>query len=147
MKFIYNDGGRGYYFTGLTGDCVVRSIAIATGKDYKEVYNDINELAKSERKGKKKRGISNSRTGVYRTTYEKYLKSLGWKFKALVTIGSGCKVHLCQEDIQEAGLDKGVYILSLSQHLTTIIDGVINDLYNPDRNGNRCVYGYYYKEG
>ena len=35
-----NDGGReqaGY--KGLTGDCVARSIAIASGRDYQTVYD------------------------------------------------------------------------------------------------------------
>ena len=38
--FKFNDGGRSKYFKGKgAGDCVPRAIAIATGKDYKEVYN------------------------------------------------------------------------------------------------------------
>jgi hypothetical protein len=33
MKFIYSDGGRSKYFKGTAGDCVVRAICNATGKD------------------------------------------------------------------------------------------------------------------
>jgi len=33
----------------------------------------------------------------------------------------------------------------LSRHLTTVIDGVIYDTYDPSREGTRCVYGYYSK--
>ena len=147
MRFIYNDGGRSEYFKASeVGDCVTRSIAIATGKDYKEVYNAINELAKAERTGRKKRKTSNSREGVYRRTYEKYLNSLGWAFKPLMTIGSGCKVHLSSEDLAREGLTDGTYILRLSKHLTVIKDGVINDTYNPERDGGRCVYGYFYSK-
>lgn len=54
MEFVFNDGGRadaGY--KGTTGDCVCRAISIITGKSYKEVYDNINRLAKSERLGKK----------------------------------------------------------------------------------------------
>jgi hypothetical protein len=27
--------------------------------------------------------------------------------------------------------------------MCAVIDGVIHDTHNPDRDGNRCVYGYY----
>ena len=46
MDFVFHDGGRvaaGY--RGKTGDCVTRSIAIATGKTYQEVYDALNGLA------------------------------------------------------------------------------------------------------
>jgi hypothetical protein len=29
--------------------------------------------------------------------------------------------------------------------METVIDGVIHDLYDPSRDGTRCVYGYYQK--
>jgi hypothetical protein len=38
MDFVFHDGGRAAAgFTGKTGDCITRSIAIATGKTYQEV--------------------------------------------------------------------------------------------------------------
>ena len=41
MKHHFNDGGRSQYFKGAkAGDCVVRAIAIASGLDYKKVYDD-----------------------------------------------------------------------------------------------------------
>jgi len=140
-KFNYADGGRtdaGY--KGNTGDCVTRAISIATGKPYQEIYGEINELAKNERTGKRKKTKSNSRTGVYKNTYKKYLISLGWKWTPTMFIGSGCKVHLKKDE-----LPNGTLILSLSRHLTTVIDGVIYDTYDPSREGTRCVYGYYSK--
>lgn len=142
MNFMYNDGGRlaaGY--KGATGDCVVRAISIATETDYQTVYDGINELAKRERKGKRKRGKSSSRTGVYRSTYEKYLKSIGWTWHYTMTIGSGCKVHLRSEE-----LPSGRIIVRLSRHLCAVIDGAVNDIYDPSRNETRCVYGYWVKE-
>jgi hypothetical protein len=56
-------------------------------------------------------------------------------------IGTGCKVHLNADE-----LPKGRLIVSVSKHYTALIDGVINDLYNPDRGGKRCVYGYWVKQ-
>ena len=143
MDFKYNDGGRSKYFkTEKVGDCVTRAIAIATGKDYKEVYDALNENAKHERTGKRKRGISSSRNGVYRSNYEKYLNSLGWKYVPKMSFGSGCTTHLRADE-----LPSGTIICQVSKHLTCVIDGVINDTYDCSRNGTRCVYGYYVKEG
>jgi hypothetical protein len=139
MEFKFNDGGRSQYFKGTTGDCVTRAIAIATGLDYKKVYDDLNEMAKHERKSKYKK--SNSRTGVRRTTLRKYLEGMGWKFVPTMLIGSGCRVHLRADE-----LPGGTIICSVSHHLTCVIDGVLNDTYDCTRDGNRCVYGYFVKE-
>ena len=152
MRFQYNDGGRqaaGY--KGTTGDCVTRAIAIATGKPYQEVYDTLNELGKAERTSKRKRGKSSARNGVYRAAYHKYLASLGWKWAPTMHIGSGCTVHLIDGELPDGRL-----IVSVSKHLTAVIDGVINDTFDPQRNtlivenyiqrfAGRCVYGYWTK--
>lgn len=138
MKFQYNDGGRadaGY--KGATGDCVTRAIAIATGKPYQEVYDSLNAMAQSEHKGKCK-GISNARTGVYRTTYQKFLESIGATWTPTMLVGQGCKVHL-----RDGEIPMGRLVVKISKHLVAVIDGVINDTQDPSRNGTRCVYGYY----
>ncbi|MBI9051870.1 MAG: hypothetical protein JEZ00_20815 [Anaerolineaceae bacterium] len=54
-------------------------------------------------------------------------------------IGKGCQVHLSENE-----LPSGKLIVRLSKHMTAVIDGVIHDTHNPDRNGTRCVYGYFY---
>lgn len=142
MEFKYNDGGReAAGFKGKTGDCCCRAIAIATGKPYKEVYDMINKFAKSERIGKRKKKISNARTGVYNTTTKKIMEHLGWTWIPTMTIGQGCKVHLRAEE-----LPKGRIICNVSRHYTAVIDGVLNDTYDCSRNGTRCVYGYYIKK-
>jgi hypothetical protein len=143
MKLIYHDGGRAEAgYKGQTSDCVTRSIAIATGKSYQEVYDAINELAKKERKSKRKRGKSNARTGVYKNTYKRYLASIGWKWIPTMLIGQGCKVHLNENELPS----KGRLIVKVSKHLTTVIDGKLYDTYDCTRNGKRCVYGYFIKE-
>lgn len=141
MRWIQCDGGRqraGY--KGVTGDCVTRAIAIAANLPYQEVYDALNELASNERRGKRKKSISNARTGVHRFTYEKYLFSLGWKWQPTMTIGSGCKVHVRDGELPT---DKWL-ILSLSKHLCAFKNNFIFDMFDPSRNGTRCVYGYYY---
>lgn len=142
MKFVYSDGGRSKYFKAENvGDCVVRAICNASGKDYKEVYNRINELAKSERTGKRKRGISNARNGVYNSTTKKYIEEeLGWKWHACSGIGKGCTVHVNEDE-----LPYGRLILRLSKHCSCVINGVLYDTYDCSRDGSRCVYGYWSK--
>lgn len=141
MKWMYSDGGRSNYFKAeQVGDCVTRAIAIATGKDYKEVYDAINALAKQERESKRRKR-SSSRNGVRKDTWKKYLDSLGWVWHPTMQIGQGCKVHLREDELPD-----GVLIVSVSRHLTCVIDGCIFDTYDCSRDGNRCVYGYYMKE-
>ena len=138
MDFVYSDGGRAAAgYKGRAGDCVVRALAVATQKPYREVYDAINALAVEER-ARRGRTRSSARSGVGRTTYEGYLRTLGWEWVPTMQVGSGCRVHLRTEE-----LPKGRLVVRLSRHLTAVIDGVIHDIYNPDRRGTRCVYGYF----
>lgn len=139
--FQFDDGGRAAAgFQGKTGDCVTRSIAIATSIPYREVYDALNALASNERIGKRKRGKSSSRTGVYRSTYHKYLLGIGWRWTPTMKIGAGCTVHLRADE-----LPTGRLVVSVSRHITAVIDGVIHDTDDCSRSGTRCVYGYYFK--
>ena len=143
MKFHFNDGGRiaaGY--KGSAGDCVVRSVAIATGLPYQEIYDLVNKLSARERTGKRKRGTSNARTGVHKSAIRWLTESLGWKWTPTMQIGSGCTVHLRADE-----LPSGRLIVSVSKHLTAVIDGVIHDTHDCSRRGTRCVYGYWQEAG
>jgi hypothetical protein len=141
MRWKMDDGGRlaaGY--RGKTGDCVVRSIAIASGQPYQYIYDLINAAGQSERTGTRKRGKSNARTGVYKQTVRRVLEELGWRWTPTMQIGSGCTVHLRADE-----LPSGRLVVSVSKHTTAVIDGVIHDTHDPSRNGTRCVYGYWKK--
>ena len=139
MDFVFHDGGRAAAgYKGMSGDCVTRSIAIATGKTYQDVYDALNQRAQAERTGKRKKKRSNSRTGVFRRTYQHYLESLGWRWTSTMSIGSGCQVHL-----RASELPTGSLIVKVSRHLTAVIDGVLYDTHNCSRGGMRCVYGYF----
>ena len=143
MRFQFNDGGRkaaGY--RGKTGDCVVRSVAIATGLPYQQVYDLVNQLGVTERTGKRKRGKSSARTGVYKDTTRRLLESLGWHWTPTMQIGSGCTVHLRSDE-----LPSGRLVVSVSKHLTAVLDGVVHDTHDPSRRGTRCVYGYWKRKG
>ena len=146
MQWVYDDGGRNAAgFKGTAGDCVCRAIAIATGKPYREVYDLINSFAKQEKTGRRKRSRSNARTGVYKETIRKVMEHYGWKWFPTMAIGTGCTVHLNENE-----LPPGRLVVNISKHSTAVIDGVIHDIYDPNYRGyidlpDRCVYGYFAK--
>ena len=141
-KWQYNDGGRkAAGFQGdAAGDCVCRSIAIATGEPYQMVYDALNGIKAGLRQSKNVRG-SSSRTGVHKRVYERFLFERGWIWTPTMAVGSGCKVHLKAGELPAATI-----ICRLSRHLVAVKDGVIQDLYDCSREGTRCVYGYYQKQ-
>lgn len=140
MEFIKATGGRELYFTKPdVRDCVTRAICNASGMDYLEVYNGINELAKKERTSKR-RAKSSARNGVRSNTVNKYIEGvLGWVWVPCMGIGTGCQVHVRKSELPA----KGAYILNLSGHLTCWKDGQLYDTYDCSRDGTRCVYGYW----
>ena len=146
LKLKVNDGGRqAAGFKGRTGDCVVRSIAIATGISYQKIYQDLydaNEKFRIKSRSKLAKSLikknDSPRTGTHRAVLKKYLKQLGWKWTPTMFIGQGCKVHLKKEELPNDTL-----IVSCSRHITVVINGVLNDTYDCSRNGTRCVYGYW----
>lgn len=144
--FKFNDGGRkdaGY--KGIAGDCVCRAIAIASGEPYASVYKRLAEGNATQRRSKctPKRGRS-ARNGinVKRKWFREYMEHLGFKWHPCMKVGEGCKVHLKEDE-----LPSGRLVVALSKHYTAVIDGVIHDIYDPSRDGTRCVYGYWKFEG
>lgn len=131
MKFVYDDGGRSKYFRASdVGDCGVRAVANATGKDYKEVYDDLKALNKGK----------SCRDGTPRKVMQKYMEKIGWEWHPTMGIGTGCQVHLRADE-----LPSGDMVLSLSGHFSCVKDGVLYDTYDCSRDGTRCVYGYWMK--
>lgn len=141
LPWVYDDGGReAAGFKGSTDDCVTRSIAIASGLPYRDVYDALNEEAKRERprNGGKR---SSARTGVKKATGRRYLKALGFEWTPTMQIGSGCQVHLAIGELPMWGR----LIVQVSGHITAVVNGVILDTEDPSREGKRCVYGYWLK--
>ena len=147
INYKYNRGG---YLKGSgehRGDCVPRAISIATGLPYKKVYDELNKRTQewwlnSSTKETRHRKPDRYKVhfGTYKKVYKPYLEELGWTWIPTMGIGTGCKVHL-----KASELPKGRIICKLSRHLVAVIDGVMNDIYNSSRDGNRCVYGYFAK--
>ena len=148
LELQVNDGGRAAAgYKGRAGDCVVRSISIATGIAYAEVYEDLYKENKEFRNTSRsklakslKQKNDSPRSGTHRIVLKKYLQKLGWKWNPTMFIGQGCKVHLKKEE-----LPMGTLIISCSKHITVVKDGVLHDTYDCSRNGKRCVYGYWTK--
>lgn len=155
MEFQLNDGGRqaaGY--KGMTGDCVARSIAIASGLPYADVYAALAKGTGDQPSGKRgKRAASASKgINVTRKWFKDYMASIGFAWVPTMGIATGCKVHL-----HDGELPMGRLVVSVSKHYTAVIDGVINDTWNPQREtysvnadgtkhiSRRCVYGYWVK--
>lgn len=144
MRWVIDDGGRAAAgFSGSAGDCVVRAIAIAAEIPYRQVYDDLHELARSikgrSRAAMASRAKPTPRTGVFRKVYHDYLLDLGFVWDARMEIGSGCTTHMRADELPEVGR----IICRLSRHLVAVVDGVIHDTSDPSRGGSRCVYGIY----
>lgn len=169
MKHIYDDGGRvAAGFKGHAGDCVCRAIVIASGRPYREVYDALAK-GNAEQRITRQRGAAGKRTAraginTGRKWFKDYMTSLGFVWTPTMKIGSGCKVHLTDSE-----LPAGRLVVSVSKHLTAVIDGVIRDTHDPQREINvitpdcgqpikpgetkningicsvqrRCVYGYW----
>ena len=140
ILFTYNDGGRlAAGRKGKVGDCVVRAVAIASAIPYQEVYDAMQFQIKSQRltKGDK---IKSPRNGVdtKRKWFKEYMQSLGFVWIPAMSIGSGCKLHLCAVE-----LPPGRLVCMVSKHACAVIDGILHDTFDCSRDGRRCVYGYW----
>lgn len=116
MDFVWNDGGRAACgFVGLTGDCVTRSIAIATGAKYQDVYD---RLGKESEKS--------PRNGIQTEIAAAYLAEKEWE-----------RTQGFDRPLVIDELPQGVFILHLTKlydrcpHFSTVIDHVVHDTWNP----------------
>lgn len=144
MRWVYDDGGRAEAgYRGKTGDCGYRSLSIAEWdggpEGYLRAVEAIGEVAARERpRGRNTR--SSQREGVLMSTMKKAMARLGWEWVPTMQIGSGCRVHLREDE-----LPAGRLVLRLSRHYAAVVDGVVRDTHCDDRGGTRCVYGYWWK--
>ena len=128
MDFIWNDGGRSACgFVGLTGDCVTRAIAIATGAVYRDVYAALGE-----------RSLKTPRQGVPVSIADEYLQSAGWDRHSVGKV-----------PLLEACLPKGILVAHVCQgeltknHLCTIVDHVVHDTWNASEDNDYYVVTYW----
>jgi hypothetical protein len=144
MQVIITDGGRASsarWRGKAKGDCVTRAIAIITGRSYCEVYDRLAEGNATQRRSKRtgKRGrTADHGINTDRKWFKDYMAELGFTWTPIMGIGTGCKVHL-----KDGELPMGRLVVSVSKHMTAVIDGAVHDNHDPCRGGTRCCYGYY----
>ena len=152
MPFVQDDGGRAAAgFRGSAGDCVARSVAIASGLHYAEVYKALAAGTGAQRATRGHRKGATARNGINtgRKWFKDYMASIGAVWTPTMKVGQGCKVHLLAGE-----LPMGRLVVAVSKHYTAVIDGVIRDTFNPSRTtihveegstrlSHRCVYGYW----
>ena len=127
LELQVNDGGRAAAgYKGKAGDCVVRSIAIATGIAYSEVYEDLykeNEEFRNTSRTKLAKSLKQKndspRSGTHRVVLKKYLQKLGWNWTPTMFIGQGCKIHLKKEELLQYTL-----IMMTLEHMKTQLRGL-----------------------
>jgi hypothetical protein len=149
MKFVYDDGGRANCgFKGTAGDCVARSISIASQLPYNVVYNNLAQINLKMRKTKRRCrgsvGHATASDGIYTNSklFKDYMTNLGFVWTSCMQIGSGCKVHLTDGELPDGRL-----VVSVSKHLTAVIDGVIHDNHDPQREAWFNVAGPHHPDG
>lgn len=148
LPWVQNDGGRAAAgFTGQTGDCVVRAIAIATHLPYGWVYEQLSDGMRNSKVLRKRLERAygqrahlhlSPRHGVPREAYDPLLASLGWVWTPTMSIGSGCQVHLAPGELPDGRL-----VVRVSKHICAVVNGAVHDTGDPCRDGTRCVYGYW----
>lgn len=157
--WVYDDGGRAAAgLEGKAGDCVARSIAIASGIPYPAIYRLLAEGHETQRivRRKRVRGVLVERRfsqralrtqgqwtadhgiDVKRRWFRDLMVRLGFCWVPTMKVGQGCTVHLRADE-----LPAGRLVLSVSKHYVAMIDGVVHDTHDPSRGGTRCVYGYW----
>ena len=129
MELNWNDGGRfASGFVGLTGDCVVRAIAIATGINYRDIYSEIGKASEKS-----------PRNGVPTTVASQFLIARRWQYS-----------NGRQSSFTADSLPPGIVIVHLASdksrrhgHFCTVIDHVIQDTWNASDDDEFTVAGFW----
>lgn len=146
MRFIYDDGGRAEAgFKGAAGDCVCRAVAIAADLPYAEVYRRLARMQGAQRvtrRSGKKAASARNGIDVRRKWFRDLMAEMGFVWTPTMGIGTGCTVHLAPNE-----LPRGRLIVAVSRHYTAVIDGVVHDTYDPQRETWSHVGGDYHPDG
>ena len=112
---------------------MVRAVTIASGRDYKWVYDQLSAIQKKCDGGSARNGVK-----VQNPVFKDFMRSLGFRWRATMKVGQGCKIHLNGNE-----LPAGRLVCQVSKHYVAVIDGVIHDTHDSIRDSKRCVYGYW----
>ena len=109
------------------GDCVIRALSIAMGRDWGEVYVELCAI-----------GYEMCDFGNSNKVWPEYLKQYGYKCKAVPY------VYDSDYTIADFAADHpdGVYIVATGTHVVAVVDGNWIDTWN---SGNEVPILYFYK--
>jgi hypothetical protein len=110
------------------GDCVVRAMCKATGKDWNTVFIELCKL------GMELKAMPNDKI-----TWKEYLERNGFQYHK-ITVKKGSKRGTVAQFAEKN--KKGTYVLSVANHLVTAEDGYYYDTWDC---GEYSLYGYYEK--
>jgi hypothetical protein len=116
---------------GMYGDCVTRSIVMATGEEYETVWNALTE----QKQGISKRKRGTADTGVNHFSAWKYIRTLGWKY---VECPTGTKFTYDSLPSE--------CIASIPGHYVYVKNGIVYDTYDCRGKRKRKLEGYYIKK-
>jgi len=168
-KWQFNDGGRAAAgFHGETGDCVCRAIAIATGKPYAEVYDELSALGWNCWETWNRSHRTNEEYWLNHSCYcdpatdtylfEEEFRQIGfWRDPDDNTDISNKEARRREDSYLKSlgweyaetsgipwhALPAGRLIVQISGHLVAVIDGVIHDTFDCSRGGTACIEGYW----
>lgn len=109
-------------FERHVSDCAVRAIALATGRSWDTTYSELSDYARSQ-------GITFSEVEfINEYLSEQYPRYCQTEEKVL-TVGDFATLNL-----------PGRWLVTMSGHITCIIDGTIYDTFNPSNRYMWCAY-------
>lgn len=114
MRLQETDSGRSSLYSYEKNDCTVRAYALAKGIDYHAAHARLALAGRQDRKG-----FACMR--FYNLEFGKAYPRMGITVKTFVQTAT-----------------RGTYIIRISRHVFTVIDGVIHDIY-PESNLNRRI--------
>lgn len=105
MFTYYNANALGNF----VNDCVIRSIAVAEGKTWNQVYDELSDIAQSQ-------GILLDDVNFVEGYLDKrYIRA--------------CHYAKTVEEFMEEH-PKGIYLITMEGHITVVIDGVLYDTFD-----------------
>lgn len=120
MGFVYHNAnplGR------EVNDCTIRAISLATNSTWDQTYQKLSEFARSQ-------AIMPDEVQYIDQYLERnFLKLCGCKNNFQITVGKFVRDH-----------PRGIYLITMSGHITCCIDGQIYDTFDPS---DRLVWGAY----
>ena len=113
-----------------TGDCVIRAISIATGKEWKEVVMGLAETA-----------CETSFSPLSRENYDVYLTRNGWKKMPMPKHENGTK-YTAKEFCKEH--KTGTFVCNIAGHTFCVKNGRVHDTWDVSKFNKRL--GNYWKQ-